>query len=76
MVVLKAGAGFGDKAGAAHGMPYTYDLTVPFLVRAPGKVTAGVVIEDELSFATYAHTLASLLGVPVPSTAFAGTVIK
>ena len=76
MVVLKAGAGFGDGNGAAHGMPYTYDLTVPFLVRAPGQVKAGQVIDDELPFATFTHTLAHLLGVAAPATAFAGKVIQ
>ncbi len=70
MVVLKPGAGFGDGSGATHGMPYTYDLTVPFLVRAPKHVTAGRVIDEELSFSTFTHTVAKLLNVPAPPSAF------
>ncbi|MBC7793021.1 MAG: alkaline phosphatase family protein [Clostridia bacterium] len=76
MVVLKPGVSYGDSYGASHGMPYTYDLTVPFLVRAPGKVKPGVVVEDVLPFATFTHTLAHLLGVKAPETAFAGAVIQ
>ena len=70
MVVLARGAGFGDGSGATHGMPYTYDLTVPFLVRAPKAVSAGKVIEDELTFSTFTHTVAKLLNVAPPATAF------
>jgi hypothetical protein len=70
MVVLARGAGFGDGSGATHGMPYTYDLTVPFLVRAPRAITAGRVIDEELPFATFTHTVAKLLNVSAPPTAF------
>jgi hypothetical protein len=70
MVVLSPGAGFGDGSGATHGMPYTYDLTVPFLVRAPEAVTAGRVIDEDLPFSTFTHTVAKLLNVAPPPTAF------
>ena len=73
MVVLAPGTGFGGGSGATHGMPYTYDLTVPFLVRAPKAVTAGRVIDEELPFSTFTHTVAKLLNVPVPATAFPAT---
>ncbi len=73
MVVLAAGSGFGDGSGATHGMPYTYDLTVPFLVRAPKAVSAGRVIDEELPFSTFTHTVAKLLNVPAPATAFPAT---
>lgn len=75
MVVLASGTGFGDGSGASHGMPYEYDLTVPFLARAPGQVQPGVVIEETLPFASFTHTLAHLLRVKAPETAFAGTVL-
>ncbi len=70
MVVLAKGAGFGDGSGATHGMPYTYDLTVPFLVRAPNLVSAGRVIDEQLPFSTFTHTVAKLLAVAPPETAF------
>lgn len=75
LVVLRRGAGFGEGSGANHGMPYTYDLTIPFLVRAPGRVQAGRVIEDELPAATFTRTVARLLGTRVPSAASEGRVI-
>jgi hypothetical protein len=75
LVVLRRGAGFGESSGANHGMPYTYDLTIPFLVRAPGKVQAGRVIEQELPAATFTRTVASLLGVRAPAAASEGRII-
>lgn len=48
----------------SHGSPYLYDRAVPLLVRAPGRVPAGQVIDRPLSYATFARTAASLLGLP------------
>ena len=59
-------------AGANHGSPYLYDRAVPLLVRAPGRVAAGVVREQPVHFAAFVRTAASLLGVPPPTTAGAG----
>ncbi len=75
LVVLRSGAGFGEGSGASHGVPYTYDLTIPFLVRAPGRVHAGRVIEDQLPFATFTRTIAHLQGTRVPSAASDGKII-
>jgi arylsulfatase A-like enzyme len=45
---------------------------VPLLVRAPGRVPAGVVLEQPVHFTAFVRTAASLLGVPPPTTAGAG----
>jgi hypothetical protein len=50
-------------SGANHGTPYLYDRAVPLLVRAPGRVPAGRVLDEPVSFATFARTAAALLGV-------------
>ena len=59
--------------GASHGSPYLYDRAVPLLVRAPGRVAAGAVIDAPLPFATFTRTAASLLGVRPPATARPGS---
>ncbi len=59
-------------AGASHGSPYLYDRAVPLLVRAPGRVPAGVVREHPVHFTAFVRTAASLLGIPAPTTAGAG----
>lgn len=50
--------------GANHGTPYLYDRSVPLFVRAPGRVPAGAVIDDPVSFTAFSRTASSLLGVP------------
>jgi predicted AlkP superfamily pyrophosphatase or phosphodiesterase len=69
-VVAKRGSFFDPDVvvgkGSSHGSPYLFDRTVPLLVRAPGKVTAGRVIDEPLSFRTFARTLSTLLGVEPP----------
>jgi hypothetical protein len=51
--------------GASHGSPYLFDRTVPLLVRAPGRVAAGVVV-DEATFDLFASTAAALLRIGRP----------
>ncbi len=55
--------------GTSHGTPSLRDRTVPLLVRAPGRVAAGKVLSTPLGFASYARTLADLLGVEAPPAA-------
>jgi hypothetical protein len=51
--------------GESHGSPYRYDRTVPLLVRAPGRATAGRLVQTA-PFGAFSRTLASLLGAPPP----------
>ncbi len=53
--------------GANHGGVYLYDRSVPLLVRAPGRVPAGAVEREPISFATFSRTAAALLGIPAPA---------
>jgi hypothetical protein len=55
--------------GMSHGSPYLYDRAVPLLVRAPGRVPAGATRDTPVSFAAFARTAASLLGVRPPENA-------
>jgi hypothetical protein len=59
-------------AGTSHGSPYLYDRAVPLLVRAPGRVPAGVVRTKPVMFDAFARTAAALLGVRPPAAAAAG----
>ena len=52
--------------GTNHGSPYLYDRAVPLLVRAPGRVPAGVTRTAPTSYAAFARTAAALLGVREP----------
>ena len=52
--------------GTNHGSPYLYDRAVPLIVRAPGRVPAGMTVTQPTSFATFARTAASLLAIPEP----------
>lgn len=47
--------------GSNHGSPHLYDRAVPLLVRAPGRVPAGLVVEEPVAFTAFARTAASLL---------------
>ncbi len=53
--------------GTNHGSTFLYDRSVPLLVRAPGRVTAGLTIDEPLSFASFSRTAAALLGIPAPA---------
>jgi arylsulfatase A-like enzyme len=55
--------------GTGHGSPYLYDRAVPLLVRAPGRVPAGMTRDTPISFKSFARTAASLLGVHPPDAA-------
>lgn len=49
--------------GTSHGTPYLYDRTVSMLVRAPGLVDAGAVVEAPVDFSVYAALEAAFLGL-------------
>jgi predicted AlkP superfamily pyrophosphatase or phosphodiesterase len=59
-------------AGTNHGSPYLYDRAVPLLVRAPGRVKAGVVRTRPIAFTAFARTAAALLDIPPPAAAAPG----
>jgi hypothetical protein len=61
-----------EGTGANHGSPHLSDRSVPLLVRAPGRVAAGRVVEVPLGPAAFTRTAASLLGVPPPKAAGPG----
>jgi hypothetical protein len=49
--------------GTSHGTPYTYDRTISMLVRAPGLVDPGAVLDDPFDFSVYAALEAAFLGL-------------
>jgi hypothetical protein len=49
--------------GASHGSPNLYDRTVSMLVRAPGLVDAGAVVEAPVDFSVFAALEAALVGL-------------
>jgi hypothetical protein len=49
--------------GASHGSPQLYDRTVSLLVRAPGAIEAGAVVEDAVDFSVFAALEPSLVGL-------------
>jgi len=49
--------------GASHGSPHLYDRTVAMLVRAPGLIDAGVVIDDPVDFSAFAALEAAFVGL-------------
>jgi hypothetical protein len=59
-------------AGESHGTFDEMDRTVPLLVRAPDRVPAGAARDAPVSFAAFARTGASLLGVRAPEQAGEG----
>ncbi len=61
--------GYTPEGGCNHGTPYLYDRSVPLLIRAPGRVRVGQRLQGPRSFATFARTAASLLGVGAPGSA-------
>jgi arylsulfatase A-like enzyme len=52
--------------GTSHGSAHLYDRTVPLLVRAPGRVAAGRVVEAA-TFNVFTSTAAALLGIAPPA---------
>jgi hypothetical protein len=64
--------GYAPGHGTSHGSPYLYDRAVPLLVRAPGRVPAGVTRDEPVRFTAFARTAAALLGVPPPAAAGGG----
>ena len=55
--------------GTSHGSAWLHDRTVPFVVRAPGRVAAGKVVQPPLPPASFTATAAHLLGVAPPPAA-------
>jgi predicted AlkP superfamily pyrophosphatase or phosphodiesterase len=49
--------------GTSHGTPYPYDRTVSMLVRAPGRLEAGAVIDDPVDFSVFAALEAAFVGL-------------
>jgi hypothetical protein len=49
--------------GTSHGTPFAYDRTVSMLVRAPGLVPAGEVIEDSFDFSAFSALEAAFIGL-------------
>lgn len=49
--------------GTSHGSPYLYDRTVPLLVRSPGRMLAGRIVDRPVRFDAYRDLLRSLLGI-------------
>jgi predicted AlkP superfamily pyrophosphatase or phosphodiesterase len=58
--------------GASHGSPYLYDRAVPLVVRAPGRVAAGTVVDGPLPYSAFTRTAAALLGIRPPADAAPG----
>lgn len=58
--------------GSSHGSAYLYDRAVPLVVRAPGRVAAGRVVDAPLDPAAFAATAARLFAIAPPSHARAG----
>jgi hypothetical protein len=58
--------------GTNHGSRGRFDRSVPLYLRAPGRVPAGVSVDEPLRFDTFTRTLASLLGLPRAALAPAG----
>ena len=70
-IVVKRGSFFDPNVvpgkGSSHGSPYLFDRSVPLLVRAPGRVKAGRVLDEPISFRSFSRTLATLLNVEPPN---------
>jgi hypothetical protein len=70
-VLVKRGSFFDPNVvvgkGTSHGSAYLFDRSVPLLVRAPGRVAAGRVIDEPISFRVFSRTLSTLLGVEPPN---------
>jgi arylsulfatase A-like enzyme len=49
--------------GASHGSPNLYDRTVSMLVRAPGAIDAGAVVDAPVDFSVFAALEAALVGL-------------
>lgn len=67
VVTSDHGEAFGEHFWTAHGSDlHDEALRVPFVVRAPGLVPAGRVVEAQVSLSDVSPTLLELLGVPSP----------
>lgn len=68
VVTSDHGEAFGEHFWGGHGFDlHDEALLVPLLVRAPGLVPAGRVVEDEVGLADLLPTLLELVGLPAPT---------
>lgn len=49
--------------GASHGSPHVYDRTVSMLVRAPGVIDAGAIVDEPVDFSVFAALEATFVGL-------------
>ena len=49
--------------GSSHGTPYPYNRTVSMLVRAPGSIEPGAVIDDPVDFSVFAALETAFVGL-------------
>ena len=67
-VVADHGEGLGDHGELTHGLLlYEPTLRVPWLLRAPGLLAPGTVVDEPVSLVDLAPTLAGMLGRPLAS---------
>jgi arylsulfatase A-like enzyme len=68
-IVADHGEGLGQHKESQHGI-FVYDSTlrVPFILHAPGRVSEGLVVGDQVSTIDLAPTVLGLAGVPAPDT--------
>jgi arylsulfatase A-like enzyme len=67
VVTSDHGEGFAEHFWSGHGFDlHDEALLVPLLVRAPGLVPAGRVVEEEVGLVDLTPTLLDLVGVPAP----------
>ena len=68
VVTSDHGEAFGEHSRSAHGSSiYDEALLVPLVMRAPGLVRAGLVIEEQVGLIDLMPTLLDLVDVPLPS---------
>jgi hypothetical protein len=69
-IVTRAGSFFDPRyavgKGMNHGTPWLFDRSVPIVVRAPGRVEPGRVVDKPMDFKTTTRALEALNGVPKP----------
>jgi arylsulfatase A-like enzyme len=65
----------GDVGGTGHsGRPYLPRVRVPLILRLPGAVPAGIVVEENVQVLDIAPTILSILGAP-PNSQFEGIAL-
>jgi arylsulfatase A-like enzyme len=68
VVTSDHGEGFGEHFWSGHGFDlHDEALLVPLVLRAPGLIPSGTVVEEQVGLVDLAPTLLTLLGLPVPA---------